>query len=82
MKEILRPSLKGIPEGGLCGQTDPELFFPESGNSRAIKRLCNEKCDVRDECRDGALERKEEFGIWGGLTKAERDRILGRKAVS
>jgi WhiB family redox-sensing transcriptional regulator len=71
-----------IPEGGICAETDPEVFYPEKGGStRQAKRLCNEVCEVRDECLEGAMERKERFGIWGGLSERER-RALGKKAVS
>lgn len=59
----------------LCAQTDPELFFPEKGSSSAdAKRVCD-RCDVRDQCLAYALRRDERFGIWGGLSVSERDRI-------
>ena len=59
----------------LCAQTDPELFFPEKGSSSAgAKRVCG-SCDVRDQCLEDALRRDERFGIWGGLSVSERDRI-------
>lgn len=60
---------------GLCAQTDPELFFPEKGEApRDAKRIC-EKCPVRIECQEYALQNNELFGIWGGLTPRERRRI-------
>lgn len=80
MKEIYTGNLSGIPEGGMCAQTDPEIFFPEKGGStREARRICNTICEVKEECLEGALERKEKFGIWGGLTHTEL-RALGKRA--
>jgi WhiB family transcriptional regulator, redox-sensing transcriptional regulator len=62
--------------GGLCAQTDPEAFFPEKGGStREAKAICR-GCEVRHECLWTALERRERFGIWGGLSERERRYLL------
>src|ERR1700760_655184 len=67
-------------ERALCGQTDPEAFFPEKGGStREAKRIC-QGCDVRSECLEYALAHDERFGIWGGLSERER-RKLKKRAV-
>jgi WhiB family transcriptional regulator, redox-sensing transcriptional regulator len=56
----------------ICQETDPELFFPEKGEStRAAKRICQD-CPVRLECLDYALEHEERFGIFGGMSERER----------
>ena len=63
---------------GLCGQTDPEAFFPEKGGStREAKRVCR-SCEVRSECLEFALEHDERFGIWGGLSERERRKLRRR----
>ncbi|HEU4830932.1 MAG TPA: WhiB family transcriptional regulator [Candidatus Saccharimonadales bacterium] len=63
---------------GLCGQTDPEAFFPEKGGStKDAKKICA-KCDVRVQCLEYALETDQKFGIWGGLSERER-KALRRK---
>ena len=42
------------------------LFFSEDLLDIArAKHLCS-TCPVKDPCRDGALERKEPWGVWGG----------------
>ena len=55
----------------LCAQTDPELWFPEMGESRvliaAAKRICNQ-CPVKDECLEEGIETYPASGIWGGYT--------------
>lgn len=63
-------------DGGLCAQADPEAFFPEKGGStRAAKAVCR-GCEVRHECLWTALESRERFGIWGGLSERERRHLL------
>lgn len=55
-----------------CAQIDPELMFPESreDNDRA-KAVCS-SCTVTEQCLTWALAHDERFGVWGGLTAAER----------
>jgi WhiB family redox-sensing transcriptional regulator len=71
-------SRQEIPEWvsrGLCGQVDPELFFPEKGGStKEARRVCM-ACEVRVQCLDWALETGERTGIWGGVSERERRRM-------
>jgi hypothetical protein len=61
---------------GLCGQVDPELFFPRpNADASDAKAVCRE-CPVRTQCLAYALENEERWGIWGGMTPAERKRLL------
>lgn len=49
-----------------CRTQDPELFFAESPEDvEFAKSLCT-SCPVRLDCLDGALERGEPWGVWGG----------------
>ena len=49
-----------------CRANDPELWFAESpADVESAKALCVD-CPVRDLCLDGALERREPWGVWGG----------------
>ncbi|MGC1208383.1 MAG: WhiB family transcriptional regulator, partial [Ornithinimicrobium sp.] len=70
---------------GSCRQVDPDLFFAESerGPTRtalivAAKAVC-EACPVMRVCREHGLRAQEPFGIWGGLTEAERASTLRRQ---
>jgi WhiB family transcriptional regulator, redox-sensing transcriptional regulator len=49
-----------------CRVNDPELWFAESpADVEFAKTLCVD-CPVRSLCLDGALERREPWGVWGG----------------
>jgi WhiB family redox-sensing transcriptional regulator len=49
-----------------CQANDPDLWFAESPSTvEHAKALCLE-CPVRELCLEGALERREPWGVWGG----------------
>jgi WhiB family redox-sensing transcriptional regulator len=49
-----------------CRVSDPELFFAESPRDvETAKAMCLD-CPLRQTCLDGALERREPWGVWGG----------------
>lgn len=52
-------------------------FFQERGynNTAKARKVCL-VCPVKAECLDYALETKQEFGIWGGLTVTQRKRLV------
>jgi hypothetical protein len=58
-----------------CSSTDPEEFFPDKGGStRLAKRICG-LCPVSTQCLAYALENRERFGIWGGVSERDRRRL-------
>jgi WhiB family transcriptional regulator, redox-sensing transcriptional regulator len=60
-------SLGNVPGGlELPCTDDPELFFAEApADVEAAKALC-QGCRIRVACLEGALERREPWGVWGG----------------
>ena len=49
-----------------CRANNPELWFAESPSDvEYAKTLCRD-CPVQALCLDGALERREPWGVWGG----------------
>jgi WhiB family redox-sensing transcriptional regulator len=70
---------------GACHQADQSVFFgpdtrgePREDRRRrlvAAKRVCA-LCPVREICRNYALENREEYGVWGGLSEAERRELI------
>ncbi|MFY0405644.1 WhiB family transcriptional regulator [Solicola sp. PLA-1-18] len=73
---------------GACTEADPETFFsPESergprrhAREAAAKSFCA-RCPVVESCLKHALEVREPYGVWGGLTTGERAGVLQRRAV-
>lgn len=58
-----------------CATVDPEVWFPESGQSaRPAKAICG-RCAVAVPCLQYALDNQIMFGVYGGVTP------LGRKAL-
>jgi WhiB family transcriptional regulator, redox-sensing transcriptional regulator len=60
-------NVAGVPSGlDLPCTEDAELFFAEApGDVEQAKALC-QGCRVRIACLQGALERREPWGVWGG----------------
>ena len=60
-----------------CRSFPPELFFPRGTSDAAqadrdrAKAVCR-RCPVRAACLEFALETRQEFGVWGGLSEDER----------
>jgi hypothetical protein len=53
------------------------MFFGLEGESRHARS----RCQVTAECREHASTVGEPYGIWDGLSAAERQTPLGRKCV-
>ncbi len=73
-----------------CADTNPEIFFPHAGNprgrvtnvSKALALAMCAGCGVITPCLDFALATplNQDFGIWGGTTARQRDKMR-RKAA-
>lgn len=71
---------------GACNGTDPDMFFPNRGESLEPAKSVCAKCVVREECLEYALANGERYGVWGGTSERERRRLrrarhLGGSAV-
>ncbi|WP_306317829.1 MULTISPECIES: WhiB family transcriptional regulator [unclassified Streptomyces] len=70
----------------VCRRDEAGLFFAPSkeptaarlAREEAAKRVCA-RCPVMVECREHALLQPEPYGVWGGLTAAERRVVLARR---
>ena len=67
---------------GACRGVSPEVFFHPEGErgprrrnrDAQAKEVCA-ACPVVAACRSHALEVREPYGVWGGLTEAEREAL-------
>jgi WhiB family redox-sensing transcriptional regulator len=72
------PNLKGIVASpkwmadAECKQSDPELFYPDTGHSSRDGRAVCARCPVRAECLAYAIEHHERYGVWGGMSERQR----------
>lgn len=61
-----------------CRGTDPETFYPPTcATPTDALRLCA-RCIVRDDCLTYALQHESpsaRYGIWGGTTPQQRQRL-------
>ena len=57
----------------LCKGADPRLFYPPGNTSLIVKAVCG-GCPVRHQCLSDAV-RGDEYGIWGGTDRTQRQRL-------
>jgi hypothetical protein len=65
-----------------CRDVSPAIFFPEEReeSSNEAFALCDQ-CACRSVCTEYAIENNEIHGIWGGLTQAERRKIISVREI-
>lgn len=69
----------GWREHAKCRGLDPELFFPQRGESTAEAKAICAVCPVRVQCLEYALLNDERQGIYGETTGRDRRRIRRRR---
>lgn len=78
-----QPPLPAWHRQAACAGADSNLFFADSLKSKrkvaAAKAICS-RCQVRAVCLQWALA-GEEFGVWGGLSAGERERLKSGERV-
>lgn len=69
-------------DSAACRFEDRDLFFhpdEERGRYAAFREAAAKQiprsCPVRGECLDYALAADERYGVWGGLSAEERERV-------
>jgi WhiB family redox-sensing transcriptional regulator len=61
---------------GACRGLPPGTMHPtDRDGERQAKAVCA-ACPVRTTCLKHALDNREEYGVWGGCTEAERHAIV------
>lgn len=68
-----------------CLDESPELFFPIESTGPSLLQIEEAKsfcrsCPVAGACLNWAIEFRQDTGIWGGLTEAERHALKRRSA--
>lgn len=80
----------GWQSQGNCLGMNPDLFFPGKGSRLEIdqaKAVCNgrppvdeddagiDPCPVKQQCLDYAMRTHQFWGVWGGLSQRQRERL-------
>lgn len=60
---------------GLCRDAHPDALFVGKASQTRAARICN-GCSVLRQCAAYALDNKEEYGVWGGMTERRRKALL------
>jgi WhiB family redox-sensing transcriptional regulator len=66
-----------------CRDEDPELFFPVGSTGPAVqqveraKAVCR-RCPVVRQCLSWVMANGPDYGVWGGLSEDERQRLRSR----
>lgn len=69
-------------DDALCAEIGGNLMFPELGeSSKPAKRVCAQ-CTVSAPCLQYALDNKIREGVWGGLSRMDREQIWREMGVS
>ena len=66
---------------GICATIDPDFWFPERGKwtqSAEAQAICH-TCPVREQCLDYAVEHKERWGVWGGVSSTKRRKMIAER---
>ena len=66
-----------VNDDARCRDRDADTWFPDGESDRRsdpARRVCL-TCPVRDDCLAFAMEAKVRYGIWGGMTSSQRERI-------
>lgn len=80
------PECPNMPDA-LCKGEDPELWFsvdgiglgPANAKRALLAVAICEECPHVTECGNYAVENHVEYGVWGGLTEADRETIWAQE---
>lgn len=57
---------------------DPDIWYSDARRKQRQAKAACAACPLQQQCLRQALVEGEEWGIWGGLTTEERDRLKER----
>ena len=68
-------------EQAACRGDDLSVWFARNRPQKQVTRIlarCMTECPVQEECLEYAMKHNIEFGVWGGMSRRQRE-ILARK---
>lgn len=65
---------------GICNNYDPDIFQPDTVEDEEVAKAICRNCPVMLQCQAWALNKREQAGVWGGLSEDDRAYIwTGRR---
>lgn len=74
LRDIVGDNLPDWPDAECLD--NPEFFFPNPRSSAKPQKEACRRCPYQVPCLEQALANRERFGVWGGKTEGERQRML------
>jgi hypothetical protein len=74
-QEILVNMSESWRQDALCNKTKTIDWFSEDKEQIKMAKMTCRNCPVADQCLEFAFRNKERFGVWGGFTPRERNKI-------
>lgn len=65
------PELPGTEDGALPCHADPETWFASDSDHLSYAAAKCDRCPIKRSCLEGALQRREPIGMWGGVVFKE-----------
>lgn len=65
----------------VCRTTKTINWFDEDKHQIKMAKEACRKCPVADQCLEFAVRNQERFGVWGGFTPRERNKITRHLSV-
>ncbi len=79
LPKVLQEIYEWQYEGACVGMESSAFFSPDAERGQAkllreerAKQVCA-GCPVKQQCREHALSVREPYGVWGGMTREERE---------
>jgi WhiB family redox-sensing transcriptional regulator len=76
-RDYTRPDWYAVAACEGMGKAGHELFFEPAFEAHA-KAVCH-GCPVEDICLEYAIAQREDYGVWGGKSEAERKSMRRRR---
>ena len=80
--DALRKEAAWMSTSGVKCKGVTSFFYPSKSNTEvaAAKAVCNgqdgsDPCPMLETCRNHAIDNRESWGVWGGLSERERRKI-------
>lgn len=72
-------SIHSWRDHGACRGADPDMFHPPDGDQGLRAKMVCDMCVVKSTCLEFAIATREKDGVWGGMTSAERRKLVRRR---